>query len=134
MIITFARKFGLGFIYPFGSLSLHTYSLHWQRTFSRKMWWSAASVYRYARHWLILTLHRNMATKVVYFTVDGKPEQAEFRSDDTADELKGKLLSRGKLYIYVHLSKWGRECARRMNTTVNAYFWFDFLLTVTCTS
>lgn len=26
------------------------------------------------------------------------------------------------------------ECARRMNTTVNAYFWFDFLLTVTCTS
>ncbi|XP_011418592.1 high affinity cGMP-specific 3',5'-cyclic phosphodiesterase 9A isoform X2 [Magallana gigas] len=29
-----------------------------------------------------------MATKVVYFTVDGKPEQAEFRSDDTADELK----------------------------------------------
>lgn len=75
-----------------------------------------------------------MATKVVYFTVDGKPEQAEFRSDDTADELKGKLLSRGKLYIYVYLSKWGRKFARRINTTVNAYFCFDFLLTVTCTS
>lgn len=78
-----------------------------------------------------------MATKVVYFTVDGKPEQAEFRSDDTADELKGKLLSRGKLYIYVGLQYTCQnegECARSMNTTVNAYFWFDFLLTVTCTS
>lgn len=76
-----------------------------------------------------------MATKVVYFTVDGKPEQAEFRSDDTADELKGKLLSRGKLYIYaMYTCQNEGECARRMNTTVNAYFWFDFLLTVTCTS
>lgn len=43
-----------------------------------------------------------MATKVVYFTVDGKPEQAEFRSDDTADELKGKFFSRGTLTCQKH--------------------------------
>lgn len=32
-----------------------------------------------------------MATKVVYFIVDGKEEQAEFRCDDNHDDLKGKL-------------------------------------------
>ena len=32
-----------------------------------------------------------MTTKVVYFTVGGKPEQAEFASDFPADEIKGKL-------------------------------------------
>ena len=31
-----------------------------------------------------------MATKVIYFTVDGSCEQAEFRSDDPADDIKGK--------------------------------------------
>lgn len=31
-----------------------------------------------------------MATKVIYFTVDGCPEQAEFRSDDHADDVKGR--------------------------------------------
>lgn len=31
-----------------------------------------------------------MTTKVVYFTVGGKPEQAEFSSDFPADEIKGK--------------------------------------------
>lgn len=30
-----------------------------------------------------------MTTKVVYFTVGGKPEQAEFSSDFPADEIKG---------------------------------------------
>ena len=30
-----------------------------------------------------------MATKVIYFTVEGKPEQAEFRSDDTHEEVRG---------------------------------------------
>lgn len=43
-----------------------------------------------------------MATKVVYFTVDGKPEQAEFRSDDTADELKGNLEFTVNLFL-VHM-------------------------------
>ena len=31
-----------------------------------------------------------MATKVVYFTVAGRNEQAEFRSDDPAEDVKGK--------------------------------------------
>lgn len=31
-----------------------------------------------------------MATKVIYFVVDSKNEQAEFRSDDNSDDLKGK--------------------------------------------
>ena len=30
-----------------------------------------------------------MTTKVVYFTVGGKPEQAEFSSDFPVDEIKG---------------------------------------------
>lgn len=33
-----------------------------------------------------------MTTKVVYFTVGGKPEQAEFSSDFPADEIKGKAV------------------------------------------
>ena len=32
-----------------------------------------------------------MATKVIYFTVGGIEEQAEFRSDDPSEEIKGKL-------------------------------------------
>lgn len=32
-----------------------------------------------------------MATKVVYFTIDGREEQAEFRSDDDPEDLRGKL-------------------------------------------
>lgn len=51
-----------------------------------------------------------MATKVVYFTVDGKPEQAEFRSDDTADELKGKFFSRGRPYAHLSKTLGGRGC------------------------
>lgn len=35
-----------------------------------------------------------MATKVIYFTVDGCPEQAEFRSDDPTDDVKGRLFFR----------------------------------------
>ena len=38
-----------------------------------------------------------MTTKVVYFTVGGKPEQAEFSSNFPADEIKGKLA----LCVYV---------------------------------
>lgn len=34
-----------------------------------------------------------MATKIIYFVVDGKNEQAEFRSDDFSDDLKGKKKS-----------------------------------------
>lgn len=30
-----------------------------------------------------------MATKVVYFTVGGVDEQAEFRSDDPSEDIKG---------------------------------------------
>lgn len=33
---------------------------------------------------------QKMTTKVVYFTVGGKPEQAEFSSDFPADEIKGR--------------------------------------------
>ena len=40
-----------------------------------------------------------MTTKVVYFTVGGKPEQAEFSSDFPADEIKGSSES---LCLYVH--------------------------------
>ena len=45
-----------------------------------------------------------MATKVIYFVVDSKNEQAEFRSDDNSDDLKGKKLTfykfvRGKTFI-----------------------------------
>ncbi|OPL33166.1 high 9a-like affinity cgmp-specific 3-cyclic phosphodiesterase, partial [Mytilus galloprovincialis] len=32
--------------------------------------------------------HIVMATKIIYFVVDGKNEQAEFRSDDFSDDLK----------------------------------------------
>lgn len=32
-----------------------------------------------------------MTTKMVYFTVGGKPEQAEFSSDFPADEIKGTV-------------------------------------------
>lgn len=32
-----------------------------------------------------------MATKVIYFTVGGYPEQAEFRADDPTDDVKGEL-------------------------------------------
>ena len=32
-----------------------------------------------------------MSTKVIYFLVDDRPEQAEFRSDFPADDIKGKL-------------------------------------------
>lgn len=34
-----------------------------------------------------------MTTKVVYFTVGGKPEQAEFSSDFPADDIKGTSIS-----------------------------------------
>jgi len=34
-----------------------------------------------------------MTTKVVYFTVGGFPEQAEFSSDDTLDNVRGSLRS-----------------------------------------
>jgi len=33
-----------------------------------------------------------MTSKVVYFTVGGFPEQAEFRRDDTLDSVRGKDL------------------------------------------
>ena len=32
-----------------------------------------------------------MATKVIYFTVGGVDEQAEFRSDDPSEDIKGKV-------------------------------------------
>ena len=31
----------------------------------------------------------DMATKVIYFTIGGKPEQVEFRSEDSNEEVKG---------------------------------------------
>lgn len=31
-----------------------------------------------------------MATKLIYFTVNGREEQAEFRNDDTNEEVRGK--------------------------------------------
>ena len=31
-----------------------------------------------------------MATKVIYFTVYGNDEQAEFRTDDSTDDVKGE--------------------------------------------
>lgn len=40
-----------------------------------------------------------MTTKVVYFTVGDKPEQAEFATDFPADEIKGTGLS---LCLHVH--------------------------------
>ena len=33
-----------------------------------------------------------MATKVVYFTVGNKEEKAEFRADDTLDDVRGKCV------------------------------------------
>ena len=33
----------------------------------------------------------NMVTKIVYFTVNGHEEQAEFRSDDCSDDVKGNV-------------------------------------------
>ena len=41
-----------------------------------------------------------MTTKVVYFTVGGKPEQAEFSSDFPADEIKGNPESR---HVYMNI-------------------------------
>jgi len=41
-----------------------------------------------------------MTTKVVYFTVGDKPEQAEFASDFPADEIKGIGLS---LCVYMYI-------------------------------
>jgi len=34
-----------------------------------------------------------MTSKVIYFTVGGLPEQAEFSSDDTLDDVRGYLLA-----------------------------------------
>lgn len=31
-----------------------------------------------------------MATKVIYFIISGKHERAEFRSDDPAEDVRGK--------------------------------------------
>jgi hypothetical protein len=31
-----------------------------------------------------------METKVVYFVIDGREEQAEFRSDDEGEDVRGK--------------------------------------------
>lgn len=31
-----------------------------------------------------------MASKVVYFVIDGREEQAEFRSDDDSEDVRGK--------------------------------------------
>lgn len=39
-----------------------------------------------------------MTTKVVYFTVGGKPEQAEFASDFPVDEIKGRVA----MCLHVH--------------------------------
>ena len=33
----------------------------------------------------------NMVTKIVYFTVNGHEEQAEFRNDDCSDDVKGNV-------------------------------------------
>ncbi len=32
----------------------------------------------------------DMATKVIYFTVNGHDEQAEFRSDDSTEDVRGE--------------------------------------------
>ncbi len=39
---------------------------------------------------LALLNEKNMATKVIYFTVSGRNDQAEFRCDDSPDDVKGE--------------------------------------------
>ena len=38
---------------------------------------------------IIVDISNTMATKVVYFVVGGRSEQAEFRSDDSTDDIRG---------------------------------------------
>jgi len=51
-----------------------------------------------------------MATKVIYFSVGGIDEQAEFRSDDPPDDIKGlflaakRRLKTSETFIFVKLS------------------------------
>lgn len=53
---------------------------------SIKMWFGL-------RTWNLLNdlILEKMTTKVVYFTVGGKPEQAEFATDFPVDEIKGRI-------------------------------------------
>lgn len=48
-----------------------------------------------------------MATKIIYFTVNGRPEQAEFPLDCPAQDVKGRSRKQGyrlKL-IYIYITK-----------------------------
>ena len=56
-----------------------------------------------------------MTTKVVYFTVGGKPEQAEFSSDFPADEIKGSPKSR-HVYMYIFLPSL-KDCYEQLCVT-----------------
>lgn len=51
-----------------------------------------------------------MATKIIYFTVNGRPEQAEFPLDCPAQDVKGRSRKQGYrfklIYIYYKMHVW----------------------------
>lgn len=51
-----------------------------------------------------------MATKIIYFTVNGRPEQAEFPLDCPAQDVKGRSRKQSYrlklIYIYYKMHVW----------------------------
>lgn len=47
-----------------------------------------------------------MATKVVYFLIDGREEQAEFRSDDESEDVRGKEMEAKSSQLFWRLLTW----------------------------
>ena len=46
-----------------------------------------------------------MATKVIYFTVYGNEEQAEFRADDNPEDVKGEWLDPNRRGTWIWISR-----------------------------
>ena len=64
-----------------------------------------------------------MATKVVYFTVAGREEQAEFRSSDNTEEVRGMLVfTYLGLIIMLYRQLMGQLCCQRQ---LSHKEWFD---------
>jgi hypothetical protein len=53
---------------------------------------------------ILVDINNTMATKVVYFTVGGRNEQAEFRADDSTDDIRGRCVLCIVMYCFtVHV-------------------------------
>lgn len=89
-------------------------------------------------HWLRI---HDMATKIIYFTVNGRPEQAEFPVDCPAQDVKGRsrpcFIFRLQWFLYVYVNKCSLSSARIYSSTCAKCFqtniiWFLIFIKYIC--